>query len=74
MTGRQVCNKARSPSLACIHGQATKHTIVKWPIPFAWFQRQTNKIKFLDYYLCFELSMRMLHIHREVMNKSIELF
>ena len=30
---REVCIKARSnSSLACIHGQVTKHTTVKWPI------------------------------------------
>ena len=31
---REVCIKARSTntSLACIHGQVTKHTTVKWPI------------------------------------------
>ena len=54
-------------------GQVTKRTSVKWPIPFAWFHKQTNKIKLLDYYLCFELSMLMLHIQREVMDKSIKI-
>ena len=28
---REVCIKVSS-SLACIHGQVTKHTIVNWPI------------------------------------------